>query len=131
MFTFAVSIALTLIAPPPAAAIDPGRITLWVGDKCERFSPDGKNAVKLTVPADSSPRIRISSDGKSAVYAHRLRGHPVSYGKVTVTGLIEDAPTIALDGYIARVSSIFTEGSKVYFTGNKWDEATKSAEKGQ
>ena len=125
--------ALALAAPPPKPIAYSGRITLWVGDKCEHFKPDGGDAVALTVPGNAPYGLKVTPDRKAFVSVDRSAGKPAVvpaggevYGKLAVTAFAESDRPFALDGYLAHYYNLILDGSRVFFIGGKGDEVTEA-----
>jgi WD40 repeat protein len=134
MVPLAVTAALALAAPPPKPVANPGRITVWLGDKCEHFKPDGKELTTLTVPAQLAYGFRLTPDLRAYVavdYAQRQVVNPAggSAGRIVVTPLGNPDKAVTIEGYLAQGFTGTIHGTRAYFTGWKGDEITEDMAK--
>src|SRR5262245_9350672 len=135
MFPLAVAAAaLTLSAPPPKAVANPGRITLWLGDKCEHFKPDGKDVTAIPVPAQLPYGLRMTPDRRAYVSieaAPRQAGNPAggTFGRIVVTPFGQPDKVVTVEGYLAQSFTGTIHGTRAYFTGGKGDEVTDAMTK--
>jgi len=134
MVQLAVIAALALAAPPPKPTANPGRITLWLGDKCEHFKPDGKELTTLTVPAQLAYGFRMTPDHRAYVgidYTQRQAVIPPggTFGRIVITPLGEPCKAVTIDGYLAQGFTGTIHGTRAYFTGGKGDEITEDMAK--
>jgi hypothetical protein len=135
MFPLAVAAAAwALAAPPPKPVANPGRITLWLGDKCEHFKPDGKDVATLPVPTQLAYGFRMTPDRWAIVsidYAQRQVVTPAGgvFCRIVVNPLGETGKEYTVEGYLAQGFTGTIHGTRAYFTGGKGDEATEEMAK--
>jgi hypothetical protein len=134
MFPLVAAAALALAAPPAKPAATPGRITVWLGDQCEHFKPDGRDVVKLTVPAHLPYGFRLTPDRQAMVsinYIPRQAAFPTvgSFGRIVVTPIGEPDNAYTVEGYLAQSFTGTLHGSRAYFTGGKGDDITEEMAK--
>jgi hypothetical protein len=121
------------LAPPPKPASNPGRITVWAGEKLASFNPDGGDCKTTDAPLLDDPwpiRVYLAPDGKSMVYRREE-----STQAAALRMKIVDAPTakgagdqFVLSGYVASRYEMTPDGKQVFFSGTKGDEGTPDTE---
>lgn len=112
-------------APPPKPAANEGRITVWSGDKCEHFRPDGGDVTSVKWPDGLTVATvwALTPDRKFVVHLDRAGSTAaVTKTKLIVTPVEGDGKPFALDGYVVGQVVPSPVGSMVYFTGAKGDE---------
>lgn len=121
-------VAFTVAAPPPKPVANPGRISLWLGDKYEHFKPDGGDVAQIVVPAQLSYGARVTPDRKAYVAIDRSLKQAVvpaggeTFGRLVVTPFDGTGKAVTIEGCFANGMTGTIHGTRVYFTGGKGDE---------
>jgi WD40 repeat protein len=115
--------AAVAIAAPP----DPGRITVWLGDKVEHFKPDGTDVKKEELPdgypVNSSTQFipdRTASVLVDVSGTDLAKG--IDRGRLIVAPVAEKDPYYVLEGFVVLRAFLSAGGATVYFVGGKGEE---------
>jgi RNA polymerase sigma factor (sigma-70 family) len=120
------------IAPPPKPAANPGRITVWAGDKLATFNPDGGDLKTTDAPllyeAHWPIRIFLAPDGKSMVYRREDSTAATHLQLTLVDAPIKkgDGESFALNGYVVARYQMTPDAKTVYFSGPKGDSSPEN-----